>query len=99
MHFSKYQNVFFIEGTISSAKRLGPISTELNDMFAQNQLKSLDDLKSRMCDYVCAKGGNAVLEFKYGQKSTFWKSLWGMDDVMWYGSGEVAYVDPASIEK
>jgi hypothetical protein len=52
-----------------------------------------------MRDYVLSRGGNSVIDFKYGQRSTFWKSLLGMDDVMWYGSGKVARINPTEIQK
>jgi hypothetical protein len=99
MYFSTHKQIYFVEGPVSGAKRFGPISTELNSFFSQNQLKSLDDLKDKMCDFVRSKGGNAVLDFKYGQRNTFWKSLLGMDDVLWYGSGEIASIDPCNLQK
>lgn len=36
-----------------------------------------------MARIVRSRGDNAVLFFQYGQRSTFWKSLIGMDDVYW----------------
>jgi len=94
MYFSEHKGVFFIEGSPPNANRLGTISTEINNFFGQNQLKSLDDVKDKMCQKVLSKGGNSIINFKYGQRSTFWKSLIGMDDVLWYGSGEIARVNP-----
>ena len=46
---------------------------------------------------VRALGGNAVVEFKYGQKSSFWQSLLGLDDVSWYASGKIARINPESL--
>jgi hypothetical protein len=97
MYFSEHNGVFFIEGTISGARRVSPISTELNRFFSQNQLKTLDDLKDKMAQFTKTKGGNAVLSFKYGQRTRFWKSLIGMDDVLWYGSGEIALIDTKAL--
>ncbi len=99
MYSAEYQGVFFVEGAPAGAQRLAPVSTELNGLFSHNQLKSLDDLKSRLCVLVRERGGNAVVDFKYGQRSTFWKGLLGMDDVHWYASGTIAQIDPAVLSK
>ena len=90
MYFSDFKGVFFIEGAPHEAQTLEAISSELNGFFSQNQLRSLDDLKEKMKDYVLQRGGNCVIEFKYGQRSTFWKSIFGMDNVFWYGTGKIA---------
>ena len=94
MYFSERNGVYFVEDIVPGARIIGPISSELNDFFSQNQLKTLDDLKDRMTSLVKSKGGNAVISFKYGQRTTFWKSLFGMDNVHWYGTGSIALVDP-----
>jgi len=99
MYFAEYKGVYFIEGHPREAVPLHGVSGELNGMFTQNHLKSLDDLKEKMRVSVLAAGGNCVIDFKYGQRSTFWKSLIGMDDVHWYGSGVTARIDPAVIER
>lgn len=93
MYHSERNGIYFVEGSIPGAQHIGPISTELNDFFGENQLKSLDDLKDRMAIFIKSSGGNAVLNFKYGQRSTFWKSFFGMDDVFWYGSGDIAKIN------
>lgn len=97
MYYSEHNGVYFIEGTIARAKTIEPISSELNDFLSQNHLKTLDHLKDRMAYFVKSKGGNAVISFKYGQRSTFWKSIFGMDDVLWYGSGIIAIIDPSQL--
>jgi hypothetical protein len=99
MYYAEFQGIYFIEGAPAGAQRLSPVSTELNGLFAQNHLKSLDDVKLRLCTIVRERGGNAVIDFKYGQRSTFWKGLVGMDDVHWHASGMVARVDPESLRK
>lgn len=99
MYFAEFRGVFFIEGTPKEARAIEPISSELNGFFSQNQLRSLDDLKEKMRQYVVQRGGNCVIDFKYGQRSTFWKSLWGMDNVLWYGTGTIAAIDPAELQK
>ena len=92
MYSSEYKGVLFFEGMPENCTIIRNISTEINEFFGQSQLKSLDDVKDRMIEIVKSSGGNAVVDFKYGQKSTFWKSLFGMDDVMWYASGKIAII-------
>lgn len=99
MHYAEHQGVYFVEGRPAEAVALGSISTELNGFFSQNQLKSLDDIKARMCTVVREKGGNCVVDFNYGQRSTFLKSLFGMDNVLWHASGTIARIDPAILPK
>lgn len=99
MYYAEYQGVYFVEGAPADAARLGPVSTELNGAFSQSQLKTLDDVKARLCVLVRERGGNAVIDFKYGQRSSFWKSIFGMDDVLWHASGTIARIDPAKLPK
>ena len=71
------------------------VKVTINGIFVQNQLKTLDDVKDKMVSIVRSKNANAVLSFKYGQRSTFWRSLIGMDDVHWYAAGVIAVIpDP-----
>ena len=99
MHFAKYKGVLFIEGSPREAKVIAGIASELNGAFSQNQLRSLDDLKEKMRTVVIQRGGNCVVDFKYGQRSTFWKSLLGMDNVYWYGTGRIANIDLSELAK
>ena len=94
MYFSKYKGIHFVEGIPASAKIIREISTEINELFSGSQLKSLDDVKERMVDIVKQSGGNAVINFKYGQKSSFWKSIFALDNVYWFASGKIAKIDP-----
>ena len=99
MYFSEFKGVFFIEGAPSEAETIEEISSELNGFFSQNHLRSLDDLKDKMKDYVIQRGGNCVINFKYGQRSTFFKSLFGMDNVHWYGTGTIAKINRQDLQK
>lgn len=99
MYFAEFKGVYFIEGSPKEAHAIEEISSELNGFFSQNQLRSLDDLKDKMKDYVIQRGGNCVIDFKYGQRSTFFKSLFGMDNVFWYGTGKIAKIDPNELQK
>lgn len=87
--------IAFIEGPFPVIKFIEIVSTRLNGFFSQNQLKTLGDLEMKISILAKQKGGNAVINFKYGQKSTFGKSLLGMDDVFWYGCGNIVYIDPS----
>ena len=99
MYLAEFKGIYFIEGTPKEARYIEPISGELNGAFSQSQLKSLDDLKEKMREVVLRRGGNCVIDFEYGQRSRFWKGLFGLDSVYWYGSGGIAKIDPAEIEK
>ncbi len=92
MYKAEYKGVLFIEGMPEGCTVIRDISTEINEFFGQSQLKSLDDVKDKMVHAVRKCEGNAVVDFKYGQRSSFWKSLFGFDDVMWYASGKIAIV-------
>lgn len=98
MHWSEHKSVFFVEGSLANSKRGQAISTELNEFFSQNHLKTLDDLKDRMAQQALSAGCNAVIEFKYGQRSSFWKSIVGMDNILWSGSGVLATINKADLE-
>ena len=66
---------------------------EVGGAFTHAQLRCLDDVKQAMTPLVRARGGNAVIDFTYGQKSVgFWRSLVHLDDVTWYGRGMIAIV-------
>lgn len=92
MYSSEYKGIMFIEGMPENCRVLKEISTEINEIFGQSQLKSLDNIKDKMVDIVRSEGGNAVVDFKYGQRSSFWKSLFALDDVYWFASGKIAVV-------
>ncbi len=98
-YYSELKGVYFIEGRPSEASLIEPLSSELNGFLSQNQLKTLDDLKAKMRDSILSKGGNCLVDFKYGQRSSFRKSIFGMDDVLWHGSGTIALIDPKIIKE
>src|SRR4051794_26005710 len=93
MRYTLLDGVGFIEENPPGVRRLGPVSVEVGGVFEHAQLRTLDDVKRAMASRVRERGGNAVVGFTYGQKSVgFWKSLVHLDDVTWYGRGEVALV-------
>lgn len=99
MYWSERDGVFFVEGRPPGATLLRPIKSALTGGFSQAQLKTLDHLKDVMAREVIAAGGNAVVDFTYGQKSTFWNTLWSIDDVFWRGGGTIASIDPGKLTK
>jgi hypothetical protein len=94
MHWSVHQGIYFVEGRPSEFVPQGAVREEISGFLTQNQLKSLDDLKDKMARQAKQLGCNSVCDFKYGQRSTFWKSIFAMDDVHWYGSGVAGNIQP-----
>lgn len=97
MYWAEYKGVYFVEGVIDNVRMIRPISTSHDGWFSQSQLKSLDTIKDAMVKEVLSAGGNAVIEFVYGQKNTFWRSLLSVDDVYWYAKGQIAQIDPQKL--
>lgn len=99
MYYSKDYDVFFVEGNPDGTTILQNISTVLDGYFSNVQLKSLDDVKREMAKQVLEHGGNAVVNFKYGQRSGgFFECLFSHDNVRWIGQGEIAIIDPRKLE-
>ncbi|NTS64175.1 hypothetical protein HRV97_03235 [Sphingomonas sp. HHU CXW] len=97
MRAVEYKGILFIEGHPGGAQVIQQLDTKIDGWFSSSQLKSLDHIKDIMVDQAKAHAGNAIIDFKYGQKSTFWRSLFSVDDVYWYATGSIARVDPASV--
>jgi hypothetical protein len=91
-YWAEYAGVYFIEGPNAGAAIISKIDTKHDGGFSQSQLKSLDTIKGVMAQKVKAAGGNAVVDFSYGQRSTFWRSLLSIDDVYWFATGFIAKV-------
>jgi hypothetical protein len=93
LYTTLFDGIKFIEGCPPSAKIIKPIRVAIGGVLTSAQLKNLDDVKRLMAAETRSLGGNAVVDFKYGQKSVgFWRSLIDRDDVNWYGEGRVAVV-------
>lgn len=99
MYWGEYSGVYFVEGDVVGARVFGPIDTKHDGVWSQSQLKSLDTLKAAMADNVRKAGGNAVINFRYGQNNTFWRSLLSVDDVWWHATGTIAQIDPSQLSK
>lgn len=94
MRFTTYDEVYFIEDEIPSVNILKHIDVKIYGIFSQAQLKSLNDVKKLLASKVKRAGGNCLMNFRYGQKSSFLTTLMGLDDVSWYGAGDVVTIDP-----
>jgi hypothetical protein len=97
MYWAEYKGVYFVEGDVAGSRALAPIDTKHDGAWSQSQLKSLDTLKDAMATRVKQAGCNAVINFRYGQKNTFWRSLLSIDDVWWHASGTIAQIDPTRL--
>lgn len=89
-----YKGIVFVEGDEPSAKILGAV--EYKKMFSYNaQSQTLNCVRDQLVEKTKALGGNAVVCFKYGQKTSGWfkSSLLSLDDnIKWYGSGLAAII-------
>jgi hypothetical protein len=93
MYTTVFEGITFVEGCPPSAKIIKPIRVEIGGVFNSAQLKNLDDVKRLMVVQAREAGGNAIVDFKYGQRSVgFLRSLFDRDDVHWYGEGKAALV-------
>lgn len=91
MFTSTFEGIRFVEGRPPGAVILGPVDVRIGGVLRSAQLRSLDDVKRLMAERVRSAGGNAVVDFQYGQRSVgFWASLFQRDDVNWYGKGMIA---------
>lgn len=98
MYVSEFDGVLFVEGSVPGTKVIDHLNVKLNGAFSQAQLKTLDDVKRALVKKLRELGGNAILNFKYGQRSSFWVTLVGIDDVGWYGSGEAVLLSKDALE-
>ncbi len=83
--------IHFVEGIPDNLQKIKPIHTRLDGIFTSAQLKTLDDIKKIMVVECEKAGGNAIVDFKYVQKSRHWlSSMISRDDMLWEASGIIA---------
>jgi len=85
-----FDEIIFIEGKEPDARALTKIECDLSFRIGA-QLKNLNDVKKDLSARAHNIGANAILDFKYGQKSR-WLAI---DDVAYYGSGVAAILSAA----
>ena len=93
MQITVHNGITFFEGRPTQFEELQRVSIELGGIISQVQLKTLNDVKELMAQRARNTGGNAIIDFTYGQKSVGWfRSILQLDDVNWYGHGVIAKV-------
>lgn len=82
--------VFFTEATIAGAPALGNVSVEIS-----RQNANLGEVKRALAEKVKAAGGNALMQFTYGQKAHPWWQLLALkwDSESWHGAGVATRLD------
>ena len=94
MYSIVFEGIAFIEGKPEHFQEIRQISVEIGGFIQQSQLKTLDDVKRQMAAEARQAGGNAIVNFTYGQRSVGWfRALFQLDDINWYGSGTVAVIN------
>lgn len=98
---SFFEGVIFVEGECEYIAAKGKVEYK-KDSFYNQQLKNLDAVKHQLAEKAKKLGANAVLDFKYGQKSAsaFRSFLLGYDDnVNWYGSGKAVVISEEKVQE
>jgi len=92
MHSSLHEGILFIEGRPPNCRTIRPVRIEIGGiLLVQSQLKTLKDVKDEMARQAKQAGGNAIVDFQYGQRSVGWfRSIFQLDDINWYGTGDIA---------
>lgn len=94
MHVTMQDGIAFYEEMPANCEVIESVKIEIGGMLlTQSQLKTLKDVKRELAARASRAGGNAIVNFQYGQKSVGWfRSILQLDDVNWYGTGTIARV-------
>ena len=98
---SVYEDIVFIEGATEYLAHKGTITYQKGFVYNQ-QLSNLNKIKHQFAEKAKRAGANAIMHFKYGQKSAsfFRAALLTFDDnVEWYGSGELVVISDNEKER
>lgn len=87
---SVFENILFIEGGHPEAKFIARAESDLSFKIGA-QLKNLNDVKRDLALKIRISGGNALLNFTYGQKHR----ILAIDDVAFWGKGDIAVLPDA----
>jgi hypothetical protein len=98
MIITKLNDFYFFEGSVSGAKIIRHYTCKLDGFFKQTQLNSLETLQHKIVNELKNEQVNIIINFKYGQKSSFWRSLISLDDVFWYAEGDLIYLNETELE-
>jgi len=87
---TKTDGVFFTEGKELEGQRvIGQV-----DWKASGQNQDLRYVKANLAKKVRDAGGNALVQFTYGQKGRHWFNSGGLvDSENWYGAGTVVSIN------
>jgi hypothetical protein len=81
-----HAGVFFTEATVPNAVPIRHLHVEIS-----RQNSNLDEVKQRLAMEAKQAGGNAVMNFRYGQKKHEWWELvftFKWDTESWHGEGD-----------
>lgn len=93
--------VVFVEGPMDSIKQLGNVTHTQKGFFSQD-MKTLSDIKKELVQKAHTMGANAIINFKYGQKSTSYLravALAWNANANWYAEGTAVVLDDAVYNK
>lgn len=94
MNSTECDGVLFYEGTPKGFEKGLKISTQLDGFFSNTQMASLRDVKQAMAAFCKSKGGEVIVDFKYGQRALgFFASILSRDNVVWYGEGCIGLIN------
>jgi len=83
-------DIFFTENSISNSTFIEHLNVEIS-----RQNSNLSEVKKELARKVKAKGGNVLINFKYGQKKHQWWQLvftFKWDTESWHGEGDVVKI-------
>lgn len=89
-----FDEIVFIEGNFPGATRGEAIKADFTRGIG-GQLKSLNDIKRNLAKKAKNSGFNAIIDFKYGQKSRFFS----FDNVGFWGEGTLANIPQSEYDR
>jgi hypothetical protein len=90
MHVTTQDGIAFYETRPAGYEPIESINVESAGILS---MKSLRDVKHELAVRASRVGGNAIVDFKYGQRSYgIFRSLFHLGDHYWHGAGTIARV-------
>lgn len=93
MYVTKFNDIYFVEENVAAERIVTSVEISIGGFYSQ--CKTLDDVKQILSMQAKEVGANAVINFKYGQKS----KIFSLDQVKFYGSGVAAILSDDVIKK
>jgi len=91
---SVFEGIVFVEGQSPKANVLGNVQYSSHGRLSP-QLKNLNHVKQDLARQAKSKKCNCIVDFQYGQKSSFLS----FDDVKWWGKGKCAKLPAEEYER